>query len=258
MSRPKRRYGQHFLTDRRVVERLVAAIAPAAGQPMVEIGPGRGALTRPLLEILGSLDVVEIDRGLAETLAAFLGPLGELRIHQGDALRFDFARLAPPGGRVRIVGNLPYNISTPLLFHLLGQSDAIEDMVFMLQKEVAERIVAAPGHRDYGRLSVMLQYRCAATELFDVAPQAFRPEPRVQSTVIRLVPRFPETPVADYALFERLVRQAFGRRRKTLRNALRGWLDEEAFRRAGIDPLRRPETLSVAEFVGLAGRYPAS
>jgi len=250
--RPKRRFGQHFLTDPGVIERIVAVIGPVAGQHMVEIGPGRGALTRPLLQVLGTLDVVEIDRELAGALAASLGPLGELRIHRGDALRFDFSRLAPPQERLRIVGNLPYNISTPLLFHLLAHSDAIQDMVFMLQREVALRIVAAPSTRDYGRLSVMLQYRCTATDLFSVAPQAFRPEPQVHSTVIRLVPRPPATPVADHGLFERLVRQAFGQRRKTLRNALRGWIDEEGFRRAGIDPTLRAETLAVADFVRLA------
>jgi 16S rRNA (adenine1518-N6/adenine1519-N6)-dimethyltransferase len=250
--RPRRRFGQHFLTDPGVIEHLVAVIRPVAGQYMVEIGPGRGALTQPLLEVLGTLDVVEIDRELAAALVTALGPIAGLRVHRGDALRFDFSRLAPAGGRLRIVGNLPYNISTPLLFHLLAHSDAIQDMVFMLQREVAERIVAAPSSRDYGRLSVMLQYRCDATELFSVAPQAFRPEPQVHSTVIRLVPRPPPTPVGDHGLLERLVRQAFGQRRKTLRNALRGWIDEEGFRRAGIDPMLRPETLAVADFVRLA------
>ncbi|MGQ0593290.1 MAG: 16S rRNA (adenine(1518)-N(6)/adenine(1519)-N(6))-dimethyltransferase RsmA [Gammaproteobacteria bacterium] len=249
---PKRRFGQHFLTDPDVIERIVAAIRPVTGQHLVEIGPGRGALTRPLIATLGVLDVVEIDRELAGTLAQDLGPLGELRVHRSDALRFDFSRLAPRGDQLRIVGNLPYNISTPLLFHLLAHSDAIQDMVFMLQREVAERIVAAPGNRDYGRLSVMLQFRCDATELFPVAPHAFRPQPQVHSTVIRLVPRPPPTPVADHGLFECLVRQAFGQRRKTLRNALRGWIDEERFRRAGIDPMLRPETLAVADFVRLA------
>ena len=250
--RPRRRFGQHFLTDPGVIEHLVAVIRPVAGQYMVEIGPGRGALTQPLLEVLGTLDVVEIDRELAAALVTALGPIAGLGVHRGDALRFDFSRLAPAGGRLRIVGNLPYNISTPLLFHLLAHGDAIQDMVFMLQREVAERIVAAPSSRDYGRLSVMLQYRCDATELFSVAPHAFRPEPQVHSTVIRLVPRPPPTPVADRALFERLVRQAFGQRRKTLRNALRGWIDEEGFRRAGIDPTLRAETLAVADFVRLA------
>ncbi|MCA1853742.1 MAG: 16S rRNA (adenine(1518)-N(6)/adenine(1519)-N(6))-dimethyltransferase RsmA [Beggiatoa sp.] len=250
--RPKRRFGQHFLTDPSVIEHIVTVIRPMAGQHIVEIGPGRGALTRPLIEVLGTLEVVEIDRELVTALATDLCPLGELRVHQSDALRFDFSRLPPPGRRLRIVGNLPYNISTPLLFHLLAHSDAIEDMVFMLQREVAERIVAAPSTRDYGRLSVMLQYRCTATALFPVAPQAFRPEPQVHSTVIRLVPRPPAIPVADPGLFERLVRKAFGQRRKKLRNALRGWLDESAFGRAGLDPTLRAETLAVADFVRLA------
>jgi 16S rRNA (adenine1518-N6/adenine1519-N6)-dimethyltransferase len=254
--RPRRRFGQHFLTDPRVIERIVAVIRPVAGQHLVEIGPGRGALTQPLLEVLGTLDVVEIDRELVAALATDLGPLGELRVHRSDALRFDFSRLAPPGGRLRIVGNLPYNISTPLLFHLLAHSDAIQDMVLMLQREVAERIVAAPSTRDYGRLSVMLQYRCDATELFSVAPEAFRPQPQVHSTVIRLVPRPPATPVADHGLFECLVRQAFGQRRKTLRNALRGLIDEAGFGRARIDPTLRAETLAVADFVRLANERP--
>jgi 16S rRNA (adenine1518-N6/adenine1519-N6)-dimethyltransferase len=249
---PRRRFGQHFLTDPGVIEQLVEAIAPLAGQRMVEIGPGRGALTRPLLRRLATLDVIEIDRDLAAKLEVDLAPLGDLRVHRADALHFDFSRLTGPHGRLRVCGNLPYNISTPLLFHLLAHSDVIEDMVFMLQREVAERIVAAPGGRDYGRLSVMLQYRCAAEALFPVAPHAFQPQPQVHSTVIRLVPRPPSAPVSDFACFEQLVRHVFGQRRKTLRKALKGRIDEAGFARAAIDPMSRPETLAVADFVRLA------
>lgn len=250
--RPRKRFGQNFLHDPHVIRRIVAAIAPAPGQRLVEIGPGRGAITLPLLQACGELDVIELDRDLIEPLRQRCAGKGQLHIHQQDALRFDFTALAG-SGRVRVVGNLPYNISTPLLFHLLAQSGAIADMHFMLQKEVVDRMVAAPGGGDYGRLSVMIQYRCEATPLFHIGAGAFRPAPRVESAFVRLVPH--ETPpveVGDDAYLEKVVKAAFSQRRKTLRNTLRPLLDEQRIRSAGVDPSARAETLDLAQFAALA------
>jgi 16S rRNA (adenine1518-N6/adenine1519-N6)-dimethyltransferase len=216
---------------------------------MVEIGPGRGALTRPLLERLDSLDVVEIDRDLAAALAASF-PAQRLRVHLADALSFDFGSL---GDRLRVVGNLPYNISTPLLFHLARQVGRIRDCHFMLQLEVVERMTAHPGSRIYGRLSVMLQYRFVVERLFRVPAGAFRPVPKVESALVRMTPLSTQAPRAiDEGLFGALVAGAFSQRRKTLRNALSGWLTAEGIERAGVDPKARPETLSVEQFVKLA------
>ncbi len=250
--RPRKRFGQHFLHDPGTIRRILAAIDPRPGQHLVEIGPGQGALTVPLLASGARLDLVELDRDLAALLASRLQ--GErLRIHQADALHFDFSALAGASGGLRVVGNLPYNVSTPLLFHLLAQAHAIQDMHFMLQREVVERMAAAPGGGDYGRLSVMVQYRCRVQMLFRIGPGAFTPPPKVESAFVRLVPHasLPH-PARDEGLFARLVRQAFGRRRKTLRNALRGLADLRDFAAAGIDPGRRPETLFVSEFVALS------
>ncbi|HHO69611.1 MAG TPA: 16S rRNA (adenine(1518)-N(6)/adenine(1519)-N(6))-dimethyltransferase RsmA, partial [Gammaproteobacteria bacterium] len=191
--RARKRFGQNFLHDPAVIQRIVAAVAPAPGQHLVEIGPGQGAITRPLLAACGELDVVELDRDLIEPLARRLADVGTLRIHNADALRFDFCGLAGDAG-LRVVGNLPYNISTPLLFHLLAQAGCIEDMHFMLQKEVVARMAAAPGGGDYGRLSVMIQYHCEVTPLFGIGPGAFRPAPKVESAFVRLVPH-PRPPV---------------------------------------------------------------
>ena len=250
---PRKRFGQNFLHDPTVIQRIVDSVAPGPGQRLVEIGPGLGAITRPLLEAAGSLDVVELDRDLAPRLEAELSAHGALRVHQADALKFDFTRLAPPGERLRVVGNLPYNISTPLIFHLLKQSPVIEDMHFMLQKEVVDRLAAEPGSTDYGRLSVMVQYHCAVTPLFGIGPGAFRPPPRVHSAFVRLRPHaVPPVEAGDERRFSRLVSASFAHRRKTLRNNLRGLLDEEAIRHAGIDPGARAETLSLAEFAALS------
>ena len=265
VAKTRARYGQHFLTDSQVVDRLVAVIAPRAGQRMVEIGPGRGVLTAPLLAALGELDVVEIDTTLADTLERRFGVKAGLRVHRGDALKFDFAELADRAAaagrsdtrtdrteRLRVVGNLPYNISTPLLFHLLASAGQLDDMIFMLQLEVAERLVAEPGGGDYGRLSVMVQYHCDAELIFTVAPDAFEPPPSVQSALLRLTPK-PKVDVADdEPRLATLVSKAFSQRRKTLRNALRTEVDTEGLLAAGIDPERRAETLSVADFVRLS------
>jgi len=205
MHKARKRFGQNFLHDPQVIQRIVNSIRPRAGQTMVEIGPGEGALTRELLPILGQLDVVELDRDLIPLLQSACTQLGELRIHQADALKFDFCQLSPGPAQLRVVGNLPYNISTPLLFHLLGMSHCIEDMHFMLQKEVVERITAGPGSGQYGRLSVMLQFHCESEMLFTVGPGAFRPAPKVDSAVVRLIPHRQPPVAVDPELLSQLV-----------------------------------------------------
>jgi 16S rRNA (adenine1518-N6/adenine1519-N6)-dimethyltransferase len=250
---PRKRFGQHFLHDPAVVARIVAAIRPGPGRRIVEIGPGRGVLTRELLEAAGELDVVEIDRDLARLLPDQLGSPGPaLRIHCVDVLKFDLHALADAATPLEVVGNLPYNISSPLLFHLLEQMDCISQMVFMLQKEVVERIAAAPDSKAYGRLSVMVQYHCRVEHLFNVGPGAFTPPPRVESAVLRLQPAQRAAGATDRRVLSELVRRAFSTRRKTLRNSLRDYCPESMLAAAGIDPQRRAETLSVEEFVRLA------
>jgi 16S rRNA (adenine1518-N6/adenine1519-N6)-dimethyltransferase len=250
--RPRKRFGQNFLHDPQVIQRIVDNIRPRVGQTMVEIGPGEGALTRELLPILGQLDVVELDRDLIPLLETKYSALGELRIHQADALKFDFCQLSPGPAQLRVVGNLPYNISTPLLFHLLEMSHCIQDMHFMLQKEVVERITAKPGSGQYGRLSVMLQFHCEPEMLFTVGPGAFRPAPKVDSAVVRLIPHRQPPVAVDPEMLSQLVMRAFGQRRKTLRNNLKGLLDASAIEALGIDPGVRPERLSLEEFARLA------
>ncbi|KAB7622916.1 16S rRNA (adenine(1518)-N(6)/adenine(1519)-N(6))-dimethyltransferase RsmA [Alkalilimnicola sp. S0819] len=248
---PRKRFGQNFLHDPRVIDNIIRAIAPAPGEPLVEIGPGQGALTWALLEAAGELDVVELDRDLVAALRRLDKP--GLRIHEADALRFDFTALRRDERPLRLVGNLPYNISTPLIFHLLDQASAIADMHFMLQKEVVDRMAAPPGDGTYGRLSVMVQYRCRVEPLFDIPPGAFRPAPKVVSTVVRLHPyREPPLRAADEDLFARIVSQAFGQRRKTLRNCLKSLVSAETIEAAGLAPHSRAETLSVADYVRLA------
>jgi 16S rRNA (adenine1518-N6/adenine1519-N6)-dimethyltransferase len=249
----RKRFGQHFLHDPEVIRRIVAAVGPQPTDRLVEIGPGEGAITLDLLRAAGRLDAVELDRDLVGPLQARCAGIGELRLHGDDALRFDFCALAPPGERLRIVGNLPYNVSTPLLFHLLDQLECIRDMHFMLQKEVVDRMAARPGGKTYGRLSVMLQARCAVTRLFDIGPGAFRPPPRVDSSVVRLRPLESPPEITDAQVFARVVTAAFTQRRKTLRNSLKGLLAEPAIAALGIDPSTRPEQLAVADFVALAG-----
>jgi len=249
----RKRFGQNFLQDTGVIRRIVSCIAPRPDQHLVEIGPGRGALTRELLAALGRLDTVELDRDLIGPLQASCASLGDLRIHSGDALHFDFCQLAQPGERLRLVGNLPYNISTPLLFHLLDQSHCIDDMHFMLQKEVVARMAADPGGKDYGRLSVMLQIQCEVFPLFDIGPGAFTPAPKVTSTLVRLRPlREPRFTIADTQVFAQLVSQAFSHRRKTLRNSLRDLVGPEQILALGIDAAERPERLALEAFVALA------
>ena len=252
MQPARKRFGQNFLHSPGVIARIVATLAPDAGQTLVEIGPGHGALTGPVLERAGALTAIELDRDLADELTERFGSRG-LTLIGADALRFDFATLAPPGGRLRVFGNLPYNISTPLLFHLLGQRAVIQDMLFMLQREVVDRMAAAPGDADYGRLSVMLQYACTVEALFIVPPAAFWPAPKVQSRIVQLTPyaTLPH-PAGDERRFADLVQRAFAQRRKTLRNSLSGAVSEAQFAAAGIDPGLRPEVLSVADFVRLA------
>jgi len=251
--RARKRFGQHFLHDPGVIARIVAAIDPQPGERLVEIGPGLGALTAPLLERTGRLEVVEIDRDVVAPLKARCAGLGELVIHQQDVLTVDFAALAGNGPPLRLCGNLPYNISTPLLFHVLESRQCIHDMHFMLQKEVVDRIVASPGSKDYGRLTVMLAAACSSERLLRVRAGAFSPPPKVESAVVRLRPlAAPPFPLADPGRFATIVASAFSMRRKTLRNGLRGLVDEAGFGRAGIDAGRRPETLSPAEFGALA------
>jgi 16S rRNA (adenine1518-N6/adenine1519-N6)-dimethyltransferase len=245
--RPRKRFGQHFLHDAGVVARLVAAIRPAPDDPIVEIGPGEGALTTPLLEHVRRLEVIEIDRDLAARLRAAY-PAERLVVHEADALSFDFARL-PPG--LRIVGNLPYNVSTPLLFHLAAFVDRVRDLHFMLQREVVERMVARPSTPAYGRLSVMLQTRFRLEMLFRVAPGAFRPPPKVESAVVRLVPLATAARAAvDFALLSTLVAGAFSARRKKLSNALP--LEAAGFEALALDPNLRPENLSPDDYVRVA------
>lgn len=253
MIRSRKRFGQHFLHDPGVLARIVAAIDPQPGQRLVEIGPGRGALTRPLLERCGRLEAIEIDRDLIPVLRERSAGFGELIVHEGDALETDFEALQGSGAKLRVCGNLPYNISTPLLFHLLGAHAVIADMHFMLQKEVVDRIVAPPGSKTYGRLTVMLAAACRAEALFRVGRGAFQPPPAVDSAVVRLVPHAADPfPLPDRPRFARLVATAFSMRRKTLRNSLRGLVGADQFAAAGIDADRRPETLSPAEFAALA------
>ncbi len=250
--RAKKRFGQHFLRDARVVERIVRAFAPQPGDVVAEIGPGEGVLTRALLGRVARLHAIELDRDLVAHLQRAF-PAEALTLHNADALRFDFRSLVTGGGKLRLIGNLPYNISTPLLFHLLDQVEVVHDMLFMLQKEVVDRMAAAPGGRDYGRLSVMVQWRLAVEKLFDVGPAAFSPPPQVESAVVRLTPHAPPPiAVTDAQRFGHIVQAAFAQRRKTLRNNLKGMLDADALAQIGIDPNRRAETLTLEEFARLA------
>ena len=250
--RTRKRFGQHFLHDRNLVDLMVRTLGLQKDDTLVEIGPGRGALTYPLLEKLPHLHVVELDRDLIALLRQENSP-ERLTIHESDALRFDFRTLKPADKPLRVIGNLPYNISTPLIFHLLSQADAISDMTFMLQKEVVDRLTARPGTRDWGRLSIMVQYHCQADYLFFVPPSAFSPPPKVDSAVVRLMPHasLPH-PAEDEEHLRRLVAQAFTQRRKAIRNSLKSQVTLEQFAQAGIDAGLRPDQLSVADYVALA------
>jgi 16S rRNA (adenine1518-N6/adenine1519-N6)-dimethyltransferase len=244
----KKKFGQNFLVDEQIIADIIRAIRPEPGDNMVEIGPGLGALTRPLLKLLNTLHVVEIDRDIIARLKSDY-PQDKIVIHEGDALKFDFAGLPAP---LRIVGNLPYNISSPLLFHFSDYAARITDMHFMLQNEVVERMVAAPSTPEYGRLSVMLQYRFYMEKLIDVPPESFRPAPKVDSAIVRMIPIPAEKiTVKDEALFAKVVSAAFGQRRKTLRNTLKSRLGEADFAQLGIDAQLRAENLGVAEFASI-------
>ena len=252
----RKRFGQHFLHDPAVIRRIIDAVAPRSGERVVELGPGRGALTFGLLEHAQRLDAIEIDRDLARLLEADPRAQGRLRVHVGSMLDTDFARLRGQGPKLRIVGNLPYNVSTPVLFHLLGQRGAVEDMHFMLQKEVVDRMSAAPGGREYGRLTVMLAAYAEVEALFEVGPGAFRPAPKVRSAIVRLRPSTePRFALGSDAALRTLATAAFSHRRKTLRNGLKGLLGAEDIDACGIDPQLRPEMLAPEQFGRLALRY---
>ena len=245
---PRKRFGQHFLADAGIIDAIVKAIAPQPSDAMVEIGPGLAALTQPLVERLGKLTVIELDRDLAHKLRAHPA----LTVIESDVLRVDFAQLAAPlptPQKLRVVGNLPYNISTPILFHLLDFVDVIQDQHFMLQKEVIDRMVAKPATSDYGRLSVMLQWRYAMENVLFVPPESFDPPPRVNSAVVRMVPRA-DFETVDVNRLSEVVRVAFSQRRKLLRHSLGKWLEEKAFS-GTFDVQRRAEEVPVAEYIAL-------
>lgn len=254
--RARKRFGQNFLHDPVVVDRIIRSIRPAPGDHLVEIGPGQGAITEQLLAAVNKLDAVELDWDLVKLLSAKYAHHPGFHLHSADALKFNFCQLAATGGKLRIVGNLPYNISTPLLFHLLENSQCIEDMHFMLQKEVVERIVAGPGSKTYGRLSVMLQIRCQVQILFPIGPGAFQPAPKVESAFVRLIPHEkPPFPINDPDLFSKIVTQAFSQRRKILRNTLKGLVSVDTMGHCGINPSTRAEQLSVEDFACLSNAH---
>jgi 16S rRNA (adenine1518-N6/adenine1519-N6)-dimethyltransferase len=251
--RPRKRFGQNFLHDPAIIQRIIQVIDPQPNDLLVEIGPGQGAITTELLPLVEKMHAIELDRDLVAPLAQRCVSLGKLEIHNSDALKFDFTTLTQTNSGLRIVGNLPYNISTPLLFHLLEQSDQIVDMHFMLQKEVVDRMAAAPGSKAYGRLTVMLQVRAEVIPLFNIGSGAFNPPPKVDSAFVKLAPLTPPPyTVNDWRLFSNLVNQAFSQRRKTLRNSLNKITTEKTIAEAGIEPGDRAEQLSVAQFVTLA------
>ncbi|WP_371370022.1 16S rRNA (adenine(1518)-N(6)/adenine(1519)-N(6))-dimethyltransferase RsmA [Pseudomonas sp. QL9] len=253
--RARKRFGQNFLHDAGVIHRILRAIAAKEGQHLLEIGPGQGALTEGLVDSGAQLDVIELDLDLIPQLKWKFGLKPNFRLHQGDAMKFDFSTLPQAGEKLRVVGNLPYNISTPLIFHLLEHAEIIQDMHFMLQKEVVERLAAEPGNGDWGRLSIMVQYFCKVDYLFTVGPGAFNPPPKVESAIVRLAPYAePPYPAKDHRLLERIVREAFNQRRKTLRNTLKSLLSVEDIESVGVDPTLRPEQLDVSDFVKLANR----
>ena len=250
--RARKRFGQNFLHDPGIIRRIVSAVAPKPGQRLLEIGPGQGAITASLLDSGARLDVIELDRDLVPILEGKFADRDNFHLHQGDALKFDIAALAG-GTPLRVVGNLPYNISTPLIFHLLAAQGAIADMHFMLQKEVVDRLAAQPGSKTYGRLGVMAQYYCQVEGLFEVPPEAFSPRPKVRSAIVRLRPH--DTlpyPAKDVATLQGIVRDSFGQRRKTLRNTLKNHISSEQLEDLGISPTARPEQLALSDFVAIA------
>jgi 16S rRNA (adenine1518-N6/adenine1519-N6)-dimethyltransferase len=255
LHRARKRFGQHFLHDAGIIRRIVDAIGPRPEDRMVEIGPGLGAITQPLLQCLGRLHAIELDRDVIPELASVCSMAGELTIHQADALKFDFSSLTSNGDKLRVVGNLPYNIATPLIFHLLEQLKVIEDMHFLLQREVVERISADPGSSTYGRVSVMVQYRCRCERLFTVNSGAFSPPPKIESALLRITPHLqPPVMVDDEKRFALIVSRAFTQRRKTLKNALKKLLSTAEIEAAGVDPSTRPEKLTLSDYAALSNR----
>jgi len=254
MHKARKRFGQNFLQDPAIIRRIVASISPREGDHMVEIGPGLGALTEEILAESGALDAIELDRDLPPILRTKFFRYGDdFRIFEADAMKFDYADLAKDGRQLRVVGNLPYNISTQLIFHLLSHADVIMDMHFMLQKEVVDRLAAKPGENHYGRLGIMAQYYCDVEPLFIVPPEAFDPVPKVDSAIVRLIPH-KKLPIEaqDIKVLENVVRTSFTMRRKTLRNNLKPLLTGDELEQLGIDPGLRPERLSLAEFVTIS------
>jgi len=252
---PRKRFGQNFLQDHRIIDSMIASIESKPNEHWVEIGPGLGALTEPLLKQGVRLEVVELDRDLVVVLKDKFKHYENLHIHSADALRFDFSALAV-NGKLRIIGNLPYNISTPLMFHILANSACIEDMFFMLQKEVVNRICAEPNSKQYGRLSVMMQYYCDTEWLFDVPPESFDPVPKVMSAIVRLVPHIqPPVQVNSLANLNTVVTAAFSQRRKTLRNSLKKLINEQTMIDLGIDPILRAENISLSDFAKLSNAF---
>lgn len=250
---PRKRFGQNFLQDAGVIAGIANAIHPQAGEHVVEIGPGQGALTAALINRDIRFDVVELDRDLITGLLAAFSIYPGFKLHSADALAFDFASLARDGVPLRVVGNLPYNISTPLLFRLLEFAPLVQDMHFMLQLEVVNRLAAAPGNKHWGRLGIMAQYHCAVEHLFDVPPEAFYPPPKVQSAIVRLTPyQQSPWPACKEDSLRRIVQSAFAQRRKTLRNNLKGILADHELEQLGIDPGARAETLELLDFIRLA------
>lgn len=250
---PRKRFGQNFLRDQAIIGRIVDAIDPHAGESVIEIGPGQGAMTLPLLRRLGAMQAIELDRDLIAPLSSMAAPVGKLTIISADALTVDFASLASAAGQsLRVVGNLPYNISTPLIFHLLSFVEHIKDMHFMLQKEVVDRMASGPGSKVYGRLSVMTQAQAQVSSLFKVPPQSFWPAPKVDSAIVRLIPHAEQLPAEQLAALDQITRLAFSARRKTLANGLASVLSALQIAAVGIDPKQRAEQLSQAEFQALA------
>ena len=249
---PRKRFGQNFLQDKNVIEKIITSINPSSHESMVEIGPGQGALTGYLLSYLKHLDVIELDRDLIPGLRALSQDENQLTIYQADVLQFDFHRLFDGENKLYVVGNLPYNISTPLLFHLFSQIDVIQEMYFMLQKEVAERLCANVGTKAYGRLGIMAQYYCKMEMLFDVPPEAFYPAPQVTSSFIQLTPyqKLPHDE-CDTEILSTIVAKAFNQRRKTIRNAFKDMITVDQLNSLGIDPGLRPEQLTLAQYIAL-------
>ncbi|MFT6365986.1 MAG: 16S rRNA (adenine1518-N6/adenine1519-N6)-dimethyltransferase [Halioglobus sp.] len=251
--RARKRFGQNFLHDSGVINRIIESIHPRAGEQLVEIGPGQGALTQWLMRSGCQLDVVELDRDLVPALLDAYDDSPKFNLHNADALKFDYRTIGNSDDKIRVVGNLPYNISTPLIFKLLENSDRILDMHFMLQLEVVNRLAASPGSKNWGRLGIMTQYHCEIESLFEVPPSAFTPAPKVQSAIVRMVPRQnSQWPDCDETLLRKIVQASFAQRRKTLRNNLKGLIDAGALEAIGIDPSARAETLELHQFIEIA------